>query len=125
MPVAGAPASRARRYASTRSGVRLPHVRHHRVALGEVVPLRPLGLPPCGLDGPRSSLKRHGHCRVQAVELAEEGGVRLSGRGEERVEDHRLTVEREIAPAGLEFGEREPPVHPAPRRAVLAPCPAG
>ena len=98
--------------------LRLLHVRHHRVALGEVVPLRPADPAPRGLDGPRPPLERHGHRRVQAVELAEEVGVRLSGWGEERVEDHRLAVEREVAPLGLELREREPPVHPAPRRAV-------
>ena len=92
----------------------LLHVRHHRVALGEVVPLRPPDPAPGRLHRPGPPLERHGHHRVQAVELPEQVRVGLAGRGQERVEDHRLAVEPQVTALRLELREGEPPVHPAP-----------
>ena len=80
--------------------LRLLHVRHHRVAARE---------PP---------LERDRHHRVQAVELLEQVGVGLAGRGQERVQDHGLAVEAQVRTLRLELRKREPPVHTAPRRAV-------
>lgn len=91
---------------------------HHRVAPGEIVPLRAPDPAPRRIDRLGSRRERHGHRRVRAVELAEQVSVRLAGRREERVEDRRLSVQPEIAAPHLDLGEREPPVHPAPHRSV-------
>ena len=52
--------------------------------------------------------------------------MRLAGRRQERIQDHRLAVEAEVAALGFEFRDREPPVHAASRSAVpYRPRPVG
>ena len=98
--------------------LRLLHVRHHRVAAREVVPLRATDPAPGRFHRPGPPLERDRHRRVQAVELPEQVRVGLAGRGQERVQDHGLAVEPQVSSLRLELRKREPPVHPAPRRAV-------
>ncbi len=93
-------------------------VRHHRVAAREVVALRASDPAPRRFHRPRPPFERDGRHRVQAVKLAEEIRVRLAGRRQQRVQDHRLAVEPQVRPLGFEFRQREPPVHAAARRAV-------
>ena len=101
-----------------RRAVGLLHVRHHRVAAREVVPLRAPDPAPRRLDGPRPPFERYRERRVQAVQVAKQVRVRLAGRRQQRIHDHRLAVERQVRALGLELREREPPVHAAARRAV-------
>ena len=96
----------------------LLHMRHHRVAPGEVVPLRTTDPAPGRLHRPGPPLERHRHHRVQAVELPEQVRVGLAGRRQERVQDHRLAVEPQVTALRLELREGESPVHTAPRRSV-------
>ena len=93
-------------------------MRHHRVTAREVVPLRATDPAPGRLHRPGPPLERHRHHRIQAVELPEQVRVRLAGRGQKRVQDHRLAVEAQVTALRLEFREGKSPVHPAPRRAV-------
>ena len=95
----------------------LLHVRHHRVAAREVVALRATDPAPRRLHRPGPPLERDRHHRIQAVELPEQVRVGLAGRGQERVQDHRLAVEPQVPSLRLELREGEPPVHTAPRRA--------
>ena len=98
--------------------LRLLHVRHHRVAPGEVVALRATDPAPGRLHRPRPPLERDRHHRVQAAELLEQVRPRLSGWRQKRVQDHGLAVEPQVPSLRLELREGEPPVHTAPRRAV-------
>ena len=98
--------------------LRLLHMRHHRVAPGEVVALRATDPAPRRFHRPGPPLERDRHHRVQAVELLEQVRPRLSGWREKRVQDHGLAVETEVPSLRLELREGEPPVHTAPRRAV-------
>ena len=83
--------------------LRLLHVRHHRVAAREVVPLRTTDPAPRRFHRPGPPLERHRHHRVQAVELPEQVGPGLAGRGQERVQGHRLAVEPQVTALRLEL----------------------
>ena len=88
-------------------------VRHHGVALLEVVALGAADSAPRGFERLRPPFEGDGEPGFEAVELFEEVGPGGDGRRVERVEDHGLAVEPEVLALGFEFGEREPPVEAA------------
>ena len=79
-----------------RRALGLLHVRHHRVAPREVVALRTPDPPPGRLDRPRPPFERDRDRGIETVQVLEQVGVRLAGRREQRVKDHRLAVELQV-----------------------------
>ena len=101
-----------------RRALGLLHVRHHRVAAREVVALRAPDPAPRRLDRPRSPLEGDRERGIETVQVAQQVRVRLARRRQERVQDHRLAVERQMRTLRFQFRHREPPVHAAARRPV-------
>ena len=88
-------------------------VRHHGVALLEVVALGAADAAPRGFERLRPPLQGDGEPGFEAVELFEEVGPGGDGGRGERVEDDGLAVEAEVAAFGFELRQREPPVEAA------------
>ena len=88
-------------------------MRGHRVAFREVMPLRPPDFPPGGLQPLRAPFQRNRQGGIEPVELLQEIGLGRAGRGEQRVENQRLSIEPQVLALRLQFRDGQPPVHPA------------
>ena len=93
-------------------------VRHHGIALTEVVALRAAYLAARGVQIPRPPFERDGHHAVEAIQVIEEIRRGPGRRGQERVENHGLAVEPQVSPLRFEFAVGQPPVQAAAGRPI-------
>ena len=77
------------------------------------MPLRPPDFPPGGLQPLRAPFQRNRHGGVEPVEVLQEIGLGRAGRGEQRVENQRLSIDPQVLALRLQFRDGQPPVHPA------------
>ena len=77
------------------------------------MPLRPPDFPPGGLQPLRAPFQRNRQGGIEPVEVLQEIGLGRAGRGEQRVENQRLSIEPQVLALRLQFRDGQPPVHPA------------
>ena len=80
--------------------------------------LRSPDLAPGRIEPLRTPFERNRQGRIEAVKIGQEiASGRAWGR-EQRVQHNGLTVQAKVAPLRFEFGDGQPPIHAAARRAV-------
>ena len=69
------------------------------------------------IEALRTPFERDRQGRIEAVKIDQEIAPGRAWGREQRVEHNRLTVQAKVAPLRFEFGDGQPPIHAAARRA--------